>query len=334
MKRILLVLTGGTIASKNTGAGLAPDAFFKDLLLEKVGGLLDFCLLDCVTLLNIDSTNIQPKHWILMAEAIEKNYSAYDGFVILHGTDTMAYTSAALSYLIQKPGKPIVLTGSQYPLSAPISDAAGNIVDSVRFACEDGYPGVYLVFSGFAIRGTRAKKMKSKSYAAFSSINYPPAALVEGERILHYSQPEEGKERPEFFHDLKNDVFLLKLIPGMNPDILDYIGGRYRAVVFETFGVGGIPFLEKNNFLDKMKILEDRGCVMVVATQVMLEGSDLGVYEVGRKAMEKYHVLQAYDMTIEAVVTKLMWILGRTDDNEEIGNLFYTPVGFDLVTRI
>lgn len=330
MKKLLLIATGGTIASRETAEGLSP-AISPQELRDSVPGLEDFCQVDTLQLLNIDSTNIQPEHWLMMVDTIEKHFEDYDGFVITHGTDTMAYTAAALSYLIQCPGKPIILTGSQKPLTDPITDARKNLLDSFRFACEAEVSGVFLVFSGQAILGTRAKKMKSKSYAAFSSINYPVAAFIDGKRIVHYTAQQAQAGPPRFYHRLVPKVFLLKLVPGMEPDVLDYVGERYDAVVIESYGVGGLPFVDQRNFLEKLESLTQRGRIVVIATQVVLEGSDLGVYEVGMKALSRYNVLQSYDMTLEAVVTKLMWLLGQGGNFETIRQAFYTPVAQDIL---
>lgn len=330
MKKILLIATGGTIASKATEHGLAPSATSQELMtqIEEAG---DFCELHTMQLLNIDSTNIQPEQWVLMAEAIEQRYHRYDGFVIAHGTDTMAYTAAALSYLIQNPDKPIVLTGSQKPLFAPISDAKKNLLDSLRFACQPGICGVHLVFSGVAILGTRAKKLKTKSYSAFSSINYPEVAVIDGSRVIHYLRPGPAAGEVRFFHELRPSVILIKLIPGMDPDILDYAGEHYEAIVLESYGSGGLPFANKRNFLEKLEHLEKLGRVVVIATQAMLEGSDLAVYEVGNLAMQRYNLMQTYDMTIESVVTKLMWLLAQNLSPEELKRKFYTPIANDIL---
>lgn len=330
MKRLLLIATGGTIASAPTAAGLSP-AITSEELLKSVPEAAQFCQTDAIQLLNIDSTNIQPEHWLLMVDAIESHFSRYDGFIITHGTDTMAYTAAALSYLIQRPGKPIILTGSQKPLADPVTDARKNLLDSFRFACQTDTAGVFLVFSGQAILGGRAKKMKSKSYAAFSSINYPVAAFIDGPRVIQYTGrlPENGPA--VFYHALRPKVFLLKLIPGIEPDILDYVGERYDAIVIESYGAGGLPFVDQRNFLQKLENLTRKGRIVVIATQVMLEGSDLTRYEVGARAAAQYNLLQAYDMTIEAVVTKLMWLLAQGGDFQEIRRGFYTPVANDIL---
>lgn len=145
-KNILLIATGGTIASKSTDHGLAPGISSEELL-SYVPEILNYCQVEAIQLLNIDSTNIQPEHWLMMTETIEKNYSKYDGFVITHGTDTMAYTSAALSYLIQNSDKPIVITGSQKPIDVPITDAKKNLLDSFRFASEEDVRGTYIVLT-------------------------------------------------------------------------------------------------------------------------------------------------------------------------------------------
>ncbi|WP_019228391.1 asparaginase [Sedimentibacter sp. B4] len=327
-KNILLIATGGTIASKKTDEGLAPGITSEELL-SYVPEIKKFCNVDTIQLLNIDSTNIQPEYWVLMTEAIEKNYDKYDGFVISHGTDTMSYTSAALSYLIQNPDKPIVVTGSQKPINADITDAKKNLLDSFRFAAEKDVKGVYLVFDGKAIVGTRARKVKSKSYSAFESINFPVAAIIDDTRITRYIRSEHENETVKFYKSIYPSIFLLKLVPGMEPDVLDYIGEKYEGVVIESYGVGGLPFLDKRNFLEKLGDLTEKGKIVVVATQVMFEGSDMGVYEVGVRALKQFNVLQAFDMTIEAAITKLMWIMAQTKDFDEVKEKFYTRINED-----
>lgn len=327
-KNILLIATGGTIASKKTEEGLAPQITSEELL-DYVPEIKEFCNVDAIQLLNIDSTNIQPEYWVLMTETIEKNYDKYDGFVISHGTDTMSYTSAALSYLIQNLDKSVIITGAQKPINVDITDAKKNLLDSFRFAAEKDVSGVYLVFDGKAIVGTRARKIKSKSYSAFESINFPVAAIIDDNRITKYIRNEKFTEPVIFYKNIFPSIFLLKLAPGMEPDVLDYIGEKYEGVVIESYGVGGLPFQDKRNFLQKLGTLTENGKIIVIATQVMFEGSDMGIYEVGLKALKKYNVLQAYDMTIEATITKLMWIMAQTKDFEEVKKLFYTRINED-----
>ena len=327
-KKVLMIATGGTIASIKTEQGLTPEISSEELL-SYVPEIKNYCDVDTMQLLNIDSTNIQPEHWIMMTQAIEKNYDIYDGFIISHGTDTMAYTSAALSYLIQNSHKPIVLTGAQKPINVDITDAKKNLLDSFRFVCEDDVCGVYVVFDGKAIIGTRARKVKSKSYSAFESINFPVAAIIDDSRITKYIRNNYMNKEVIFYKDIYTSIFLLKLAPGMEPDVLDYIGEKYEGVVIESYGVGGLPFLDKRNFLNKLEGIIQKGKIVVVATQVMFEGSDMGIYEVGFKALQKFNVLQAYDMTIEAVITKLMWIMAQTKKFDEVKKMFYTRINED-----
>ena len=327
-KKILLIATGGTIACKNTEKGLVPGVTSEELI-DYVPEIKTFCDIDTSQILNIDSTNIQPEHWKLMVEAVEENYNDYDGFVISHGTDTMAYTAAALSYLIQNSDKPIVITGAQKPINSEITDARMNLRDAVKYACES-IKGVYIVFNGKAIVGTRGRKTKSKSYDAFESINFPFAAYINGNRITHFIKDNDQTEKIKMYKDVFPNVFLLKLAPGMQPDVLDYIGEKYEGIVIESYGTGGIPFENRRNFLKKLEEITKKGKVVVISTQVMLEGSDMEVYEVGIKAM-KNPILQAYDMTVESAIAKLMWSMGQTKDFEKIKEMFYTKIHEDIL---
>lgn len=331
MKKILLLTTGGTIASIETDHGLVPETSGEEIL-SYVPQAREICDIQVKQILNLDSTNLQPEHWLKIVGEIKKNYEDYDGFVITHGTDTMAYTASALSYLIQNPGKPIILTGAQKPISAPITDARKNLIDSIRFAVKDGVKGVHIVFDGKAILGTRARKVRTKSYSAFDSINYPVVAFIDEKRILQYVESGEEQGELRFYEKVNPKVFLMKLIPGMEPEILRYIGSRYDAIIIESYGVGGIPFYNKRNFLVELEQLTREGKIVVIATQVMLEGSDAEVYEVGFKAVNQYNVLQAYDMTVESAAVKLMWILAQTRNFEEVKEAFYGPVHHDILS--
>lgn len=330
MKKILLITTGGTIASKSSPEGLAP-AMTSEELLSYVPEIKELCDVDTIQILNIDSTNIQPEYWLLMVNTIKGNYDKYDGFVMTHGTDTMAYTSAALSYLIQNVDKPIVITGSQQPMQDAVTDAKKNLVDSFRFAVEENVKGIFIVFDGKAIIGTRARKIRTKSYSAFESVNFPYAAYIDNYKITRFTKPENIKEDIKYYANIYPSIFLLKLVPGMEPDVLDYIGEKYEGIVIESYGVGGIPFNDRRDFLSKLGNLTKQGKIVVITTQVALEGSDMGIYEVGMKALKNYSVLQAYDMTIEAAVTKLMWILAQTNKFEEVKELFYKKINNDIL---
>lgn len=333
MKHILLLGTGGTIACKRSENGLTP-LLTGDELLSYVPAARSFCETETLQVLNIDSTNMRPEYWMLLARTIEERYDDYDGFVICHGTDTMAYTSAALSYLIQHSGKPIVITGAQKPINLDVTDARTNMLDSLRFASCDRAHGVNIVFDGKVIAGTRARKERSKSYNAFSSINFPYLAVIQDAHILFYLDDKWRDPEPvTFYHALNDHVALLKLIPSMGADILDYMAERNDAVVIESFGVGGLPSHDSADYYGTIRRLIEEGKTIVMTTQVPQEGSNMSVYEVGLRFKNDFGLIEAYDMTLEATVTKLMWILGQTKDPDRIRQLFYRTINRDILWK-
>jgi L-asparaginase len=328
MKKLLLIATGGTIASIEGDEGLVPGLSAEDLLqyFQQNDQSVD---VTCHILMNRDSTNMQPEHWVEMAEAISQNYHQYDGFIITHGTDTLAYTSAALSYMLQGLNKPVVITGSQVPISFKQTDAKKNLADSVRFACED-IGGVFVVFDGRVIIGTRAVKMRTKSYDAFESINQPYVANIIGNKVTYFWRPVKNHQEFTVDTSLCSDVFLLKLYPGTKPEIFDFIKSHYKGVIIESFGNGGVPF-EGRNLLPKIKELTEQGIAVLISTQCLEEGQDLYLYEVGRKVAQ-YDVIVSGDMNTEAIVAKLMWALGKTKLFNDIKQIIETPVAWDLST--
>lgn len=329
MKKILIIGTGGTIASKPSADGLTPDLDSKQLI-DSIPSISDICDVDCIQAFSLDSTNVRPDHWLVLAEIITENYDRYDGFVITHGTDTMAYTAAGLSYLIQNSKKPIVLTGAQKPIGEEITDAKRNIIDALVYAVDEGSHGVVVVFSGAVICGTRARKNYSKRFMAFGSINFPELARVESGRVIRYV-PEPYSGETVFYDNLNANVGLLKLTPGMRNDVMRYAIDRYDGLVVESFGVGGLP--EYSDFYQQIKRAVERRKLIVMTTQVPNEGSDLSVYRVGSILKNSLRVLEAHDMTSEAVLAKLMWVLGETDDFDRAEALFYRPVHHDTLFR-
>ena len=328
-KRILMIATGGTIASKRSETGLKP-LITSDELLSYVPDARHFCQADAIQVLNIDSTNIQPEHWLLIARTIEDHYNQYDGFVICHGTDTMAYTAAALSYLIQNSPKPIVITGAQKPIDLEITDAKTNLLDSLRFASCSRAHGVNLVFDGKVIAGTRAKKERTKSYNAFSSIDYPSLAVIQDMNIMRYIPMLPYEEEVRFYEKLDENVFLMKLIPGIRPKVLKSIFENYDCIIVESFGVGGIPQSIAEEFYRLCQEHPDK--LVVMATQVAHEGSDMTVYEVGHNMKEYCRFLESYDMTLESVIAKVMWMLGNYDISScDIEEVFYHSINYDLI---
>lgn len=330
MKKILLITTGGTIASIQTEKGLIPGIDGKQLI-TFIPQLKNMCEINVISLFNLDSTNIYYKHWLLLANTIQKNYDNYDGFIICHGTDTMGYTASALSYLIQNSRKPIILTGAQKPINLEISDAKTNLLDSFTYACSKYAKGVVLIFNGNVILGTRARKTRTKSFNAFSSIDFPRIAIIKDEHVIPYIT--DLNEDTVFYNKLNPNVALLKLIPGMDSTIFEYILNKHDAVIIESFGVGGLPNYDHSNYNELINKYTKLGKVIVMTTQVPNEGSDIAIYQVGNYLKENEYILEAYDMTTEAVVTKLMWILAYTKDIKEIKKLFYQTISQDILFK-
>ena len=339
MKKILMVATGGTIASTQAGSGLAPTLTGHELA-AMVPGIDGLCELDVCQPMNIDSTNMRPRDWLAVRDTIVGAYDDYDGFVVLHGTDTMAYTAAALSYLIQGSPKPIVLTGSQQPMANPFTDAKLNLYQSLLYALDDASRDVCVVFGGDVICGTRARKQRTMSFNAFTSMNMPPLACIRNNRIvrpatlpLTHALPAQGDTRaasaqPRLFDTLDEHVIVIRLTPELGPSVLDLLARDYDAVVLETFGIGGIPDYDGGWHAAISRWVES-GRIVVVTTQVPEEGLDLGVYEVGRAYANMGGVLAAGDMTVEAIVAKTMWALGQTRDQARVAELFAHPVNND-----
>lgn len=328
-KKILLLATGGTIASKKSENGLKPQITPEELL-EFIPQVREICEVEAVQLLNLDSSNMEPVHWRRMVHAIREHYEEYDGFVIAHGTDTMAYTAAALSYMIQNTKKPIVITGAQKPIDLEITDAKSNLIDSFFYAADGKSQGVQIVFDGKVIAGTRAKKVRSKSYNAFSSIDYPCLAMIQDLNIMRYIPMLPYEEEVQFYEELNENVFLMKLIPGIKPKVLKSIFENYDCIIVESFGVGGIPRSIAGEFYRLCQEHPDK--LVVMATQVAHEGSDMTVYEVGHDMKKYCRFLESYDMTLESVIAKVMWMLGNFDVTQcEVEEIFYRNINFDVI---
>ncbi len=323
MKRVLLLTTGGTIASRQTRQGLSPDINCRDIL-QMLPVSQDNFTIDSKDIFSLDSSNVQPEEWQSIAEVIAEALPDYDGIIITHGTDTMAYTASALSYMLQNLNKPVVLTGAQIPIEHMFTDAKMNL--QVAFAAVNmGISGVMIAFDGKIINGCRSVKVRTLGFDAFESISAPYWGEVYADGIHIANNITRVLERKSF--ELKKslcpDVFLLKLIPGTNPDIFDWLEQKnYRGVVIEAFGMGGTHF-ERRNLTAKLKNLIANNVSVVVCSQCLYEKSDLSLYEVGRRLLE-CGVIPGRDMTTEAIVTKLMWALGQTQDPAAVRRIFDT----------
>ena len=317
MKKILLLTTGGAISSRLMGEGLEPDPKL-DLLPESLKASYEVTV---KSILNLDSSNIQPEEWQLVAEEVFKAKDSYDGIVISHGTDTMAYTSSVLTFMLLGIRIPVVLTGSQLPIDHPLTDGVDNLRTAFSMAAS-GRGGIFLAFDRKVILGCRAVKTHTTDFGAFDSVNHPLIARVSG-RGLEINDDAI----PEYDGDcilrkeISKKVFLLKLTPGLDPGIFDMLMDLdYRGIVIEAFGAGGLHFIRRN-LVEKLELLRKTGITVVVNSQCLYETSDFTLYQTGQRVL-KTGAIESRDMTTEAAVTKLMWSLGRTDDPEKVRELF------------
>lgn len=316
MKKILIISTGGTLASCSAECGLAP-GLGEGEILQRIAGLTEGFEVHTQELFQLDSSNIQPEQWSVLAERIYENRTAYDGIMVLHGTDTLAYTAAALSFALPGIEIPVVLTGSQVPIDNPIADAMENCRAALHMAAS-GCAGVYVAFNRKIILGTRASKVRTRSFDAFESIDYPYAGKINsGGLLVNRSLIIKKTEPCSLRNRFCPQVFLLKLYPGIFPDILDVLSDReIRGIYIEAFGIGGIPFIGRN-LTDAIGRATAKGIVVAIGSQCLYEGSDFSVYEVGRRALEQ-GVIETGNMTSEAAVAKLMWALGQYDEPEAV----------------
>ena len=320
MIKILLLSTGGTISSRHGTDGLQPGMSGEELI-DSLGDLCGKFHITVKQIMHLDSSNIQAEEWRIMAKAVHENYADYDGFIITHGTDTMAYSASMLCYMLPGLHKPVVFTGSQIPMDNMLTDARNNLFCALA-AVEAGIKGVSVAFNRHIIRGCRAVKVRTMGFDAFESVNarYLGEIFADGLRVYDYQEPNQ--DAPTILLDnVSTDVFLLKLIPNTNPKLFDYIKEiGYRGVVLETFGAGGMHF-HRRDLIEKLQMLREQGIVVVACSQCLYEPSNFTIYEVGRRLLET-GVIPAGDMTTEAAVTKLMWALGQTDDPEEVRRIF------------
>ena len=307
MRKIALLATGGTIASVQSPDGLTPGVNAQELL-ALVPQLRDADKIVCRDVFSLDSSNIQPEEWRVLAQAAFEALKDSDGVVITHGTDTMAYSAAALSFMLRNPKGPVVLTGSQLPMKHPFSDAPVNLNEAVEVA-RKAPPGVYVVFNHKIIPGARAVKLRTTSFDAFDSINARPAGTIDADGLHFREDLAVSAGEPELCDQIDPRVFLLKLMPGTAPEVFDWIiDAGFKGVVVEAFGLGGLHYLRRN-LVDKLKKLSEHGVYTIVTTQCMYEKTNFSIYEVGHGVLSDY-VFSGRDMTSEAAVAKLMWVLG------------------------
>lgn len=325
---ILLIYTGGTIGMKEDPALQALTPFDFSQILEEVPELAKFAYrIDSYTFDPlIDSSDVEPSLWIALADLIERKYEDYDGFVILHGTDTMAYSASALSFMIEGLTKPVIFTGSQLPIGTPRTDGKENLISAVEIAAakdKDGHaivPEVCICFDNVLIRGNRSRKINSSNFRAFRSENHPPLAEA-GINIMYNEalilKPEDWNRRPVFCKKLDTRVSILKIHPGITPQVVrDILCGREtRAVIIETYGAGNAP--SKDWFISIVKEACMQGKVLLNVTQCIAGSVNMDIYATG-KSLKAAGVVNGYDSTTESALGKLFHLLGKTESNEEV----------------
>ena len=304
-KHICVLATGGTIASRPTPNGLMPALSGEDIL-AMVPDLRARCDIDCVQLLQLDSTNLQPEHWIRMARAVAERRTQYDAFVITHGTDTMAYSASALHYMLENIDRPVVFTGSQLPAGVPGTDAEQNLLTAFHAAL-GGRAGVYIAFGGRVMFGNDARKFCTMQLTAFGNINRPLAGRFAGGRLTWLAEASAPAGTFRLHDQLDTRVGVLKIVPGLPPKMLEaFVDAGFRAVILEGYGLGGIPDQESPmNFLPAFQYAKDHGCRLVCTTQCTYDGVDMDSYEMGVRA-QQLGVEPGGTLTTEALLCKLM----------------------------
>ena len=329
MRRILLLTTGGTIACRDSGHGLAPALTAEDLL-AAVPAVTRACEVETRALFNLDSTDMTPKEWMAVAAAIRDAYSHFDGFIVTHGTDTLAYAAATLSCLLRHSEKPIVLTGAQLPLGVPGSDAAGNQTDAFTWALSEGARGVRIVFAGRVIRGLRARKRHTTDPDAFESVGCPDTALLRDGQVIRYGVPVGNGQGTvtdsplmpshEFSDVLDTRIALAQLTPGMSPFILRHMAEGLHALIVEGVGIGGIP----DTLVPVLTRIAESGVYLILTSQVPYGESDFTVYRAGRRIHDACggQVVTARDIPSEAAFAAAMWAMAVSRDRDELAENF------------
>ncbi|MBQ2729616.1 MAG: asparaginase [Clostridia bacterium] len=310
-KRILIIYTGGTIGMDRSEIGYVPKPGFLTEILKKIPALYDSSmpqweLYEMDPLL--DSSNMTVLEWNLIGGIIEDNYDRFDGFVILHGTDTMAYTASALSFSLENLDKPVIITGSQIPLFAVRNDGLDNLLTSMLIAGEGKIREVALCFANELYRGNRATKMSATDLHAFGSPNYPPLAKI-GTKITYNEMiPQRKSTSPFRVQSLKKiPIGIIKVFPGIQFELFEEIMSEsLRGIVLETFGAGNIPG-SADAILPIVRKAHENGTVLVICSQCMQGSVSLGTYETSA-ALKNAGAVCAYDMTTEAAVAKLYYL--------------------------
>ena len=321
-KRVYIAHTGGTIGMNRTRNGYGPQRGYLQQQMDAMPELEHpsipaFTIHDYDPLL--DSSNMTPVEWVKIARDIAAHHDDYDGFIVLHGTDTMAYTASALPFMLEGLRKPVLITGSQIPLGEVRNDARENLITSLLIAANYEIPEVCLYFGGKLLRGCRSTKVSADGFAAFDSPNFPPlgTAGIDIEVSWNLVRKSNGQGALRV-HELRAPVVsALRLFPGISPDLLrNVLRPPLQGLVLEAYGIGNGPDQDRN-FLAAIEEATSRGVVVVDCTQCLEGAVDLGEYATGT-ALARAGVISGYDLTAEAALAKLYYLLSRGESPEAV----------------
>lgn len=320
-----MLSTGGTIASVKSQDGLTPGETGQELIAMMGNVPYQITVKD---ILNLDSSNIQPEDWQLIAQKVYEYRNDYDGIVISHGTDTMAYTASMLTFMLQNINIPVALTGSQVPIETTLTDAPLNLKTAFA-AAADCDPGVYIAYDRQVILGCRSVKIRTTSFESFASINASPVAKIDADGLVFLNRPKPVEGECQLNTKVDPHVALIKLFPGFDPQILRTLHDNgVHGFVIEAYGMGGMPFMHRD-VASEIASLSREGVPVIAATQALYEKSDFTRYEVGQKVLAA-GAISAHDMTSESAITKLMWGLGQGMNAQQIKQLFATNLAGEV----
>ncbi|MCL5798264.1 MAG: asparaginase [Patescibacteria group bacterium] len=325
MKKILILFCGGTLAMKRDNRGnLSPYYESKDLI-KRVPHLSEIAAIDIENIVNIDSSNFQPEIWTEIAIKIADNISKYEGFIIIHGTDTMAYTASALSFALLNLGKPVVLTGGQKPMDDIGTDGINNLINAV-LVINYGIPDIYIVFGTKILKGNRATKISESSLDAFDSVMRLPLGEIALEPKLFIKEKKTRSQKLKLKPKFEPDIVIFDLFPGFRPKYLDeIIESQCKGVILKSFGSGNIP----DNFISLIGRANQKDLPVVIISQCYKGLTQMQLYEVGQNALN-VGAIPGRDMTLEAASTKLMWGLANYKAVNKIRKLFNTNIAGEV----